>query len=242
MSHLAQQQHDWLQCFKHAGPLTKREQTAIPTIEQPERFEVYHNSIKAFHLQALELAFPTVQRIVGEAYFKQLARHYFQQQQLQAPSLTLYGAHFSSVLAELLPDRKELADYPYLADCAALEWQRHLSYYAADFSIQSAEQTAELLSQSHETLYFKLAPSLALLKIQWPLLQLFNDTTEPSPYILIYREHFLVRQRYATHAEAALFQAIEQKRSFADFETHSGEALQLLPHWMQQHWCRLVVG
>lgn len=242
-NHLHDLQNQWLNHLRQNHSASSQ-LAANPALDPA--INVYRDSIKGFHLNALKLTFPTIIKILGDTYFRQLAAHYYQQQQLKAPNLNQYGQNFSACLTDLLTQRTELQDYPYLPDLATLEWQRYGSYYATDTQAVSAETLATIMQQSPDTIYFRLAPSIRILKTTWPLLQLLEPgeaepaheaNNKPSQTIVIYREHFNVKQQYLDAQPASLLQTISEQPTLAALETRYAEtAMQWLPRWIQAHW------
>src|SRR5919108_3746086 len=58
------------------------------------RFAVYRNNVVASLTSALAERFPVVQRLVGEEFFRAMARAYVTQEPPRSPVLLHYGATF----------------------------------------------------------------------------------------------------------------------------------------------------
>ena len=91
---------------------------------------VYRNTVLKGAVDALASNFPTVQRLVGEAWFRAAAREYALAAPPPEPALLGYGAGFPNWLAAFEP----AAGLPYLAPAAGLDrlWsEAHLAPPAA---------------------------------------------------------------------------------------------------------------
>ena len=90
--------------------------------------QAYRANAGALAERALAAAYPTVQQLVGEDSFAGLARAYWHQQAPQWGDITLWGAELPAFIAAA----EQLAEEPYLADVARLEWAVHGAQMAAD--------------------------------------------------------------------------------------------------------------
>ena len=80
----------------------------------PKRFSVYRNNVIVSLTEALEQTFPAIQNLLGEEYFKALARAFVVQHPPKSPVLIWYGADFAAFIEAFPP----LEAYPYLATSA----------------------------------------------------------------------------------------------------------------------------
>ena len=78
--------------------------------------------------RALAAAFPTVQQLIGEASFTQLARVFWHRQPPRCGDLARYG----ETLTDWIADDPRLAPEPYLSDVARVDWAVHTIEHAAD--------------------------------------------------------------------------------------------------------------
>ena len=102
--------------------------TAAPRGDIAARIAVYRNTVQGSLVGVLAAAFPVTQRIVGPAFFADLAQRFVVAAPPHAPQLSAYGADFPAFVAHE-HDNHGLA---YLADVARVEWARAESYFAAD--------------------------------------------------------------------------------------------------------------
>lgn len=129
------------------------------------RLRVYRHHVEQSLVAALAATFSTVQTIVGEDFFRAMARRYVAGDLPRQPVLAEYGASFQAFVAGYEP----AASLPYLADVARLDWALNLAFHspatnpltAADLSSLPAERVAELP--------LALAPGAAILRSSYPI-------------------------------------------------------------------------
>ncbi|MDP5307116.1 HvfC/BufC N-terminal domain-containing protein [Paracoccus spongiarum] len=96
--------------------------------EIARRFAVYRNNVAVSLVAALARRFPVIRRLVGEAFFDQMARIFIAQHPPHSPVLLEWGAAMPEFLSGFPP----LARHPYLADVARIEVARGAAFHAAD--------------------------------------------------------------------------------------------------------------
>jgi hypothetical protein len=92
------------------------------------RFGIYRNNVTVGLVNALAEVFPTTQNLVGEEFFRAMARQYLTDHPPASRLLFEYGATFPDFLAGFEP----AADLPFLADVARLERLWLDAFHAAD--------------------------------------------------------------------------------------------------------------
>lgn len=93
-----------------------------------KRFAVYRNNVIVGLIEALQTSFPATCRIVGEEFFRAMARDYVRQEPPTSPILFHYGEHFPGFIADFEPART----VPYLADVARIERACIEAYHSSD--------------------------------------------------------------------------------------------------------------
>ncbi|HWU61231.1 MAG TPA: DNA-binding domain-containing protein [Ensifer sp.] len=93
-----------------------------------KRFGVYRNNVTVSLVNALAEVFPTVQNLVGEEFFRAMARLYVQDNPPASRLLFEYGANFANFIEGFEP----ASDLPFLSDVARLERLWLDSFHAAD--------------------------------------------------------------------------------------------------------------
>jgi len=96
------------------------------TIPAAARLGVYRHQVFESLGTALAATFPTVQALVGTAFFRGLARAFVRHALPQQPVLAEYGGDFPAFVAGYEAAR----DLPYLADVARLDWALNVAFQA----------------------------------------------------------------------------------------------------------------
>ncbi|WP_281648490.1 DNA-binding domain-containing protein [Parendozoicomonas sp. Alg238-R29] len=107
--------------------------------------EIYQRNLLANAARSLSLSYPTVEQLVGEDSFKILSRDFIAVTSPTQGDWAEWGESFPRWLAD-----HSIADmYPYIPDCAALDWQHHQCERAGNTQINTesfqllAEEEAE---------------------------------------------------------------------------------------------------
>ena len=133
------------------------------------RFAVYRNNVYAGLIDVLAGRFPVVARLVGEEFFRAMARLYVEREPPAAAVLIRYGASFPDFIAGFPP----AAFVPYLSGIAALEWAWHSAYHAADtvpFPLQALASAAD----HAEDAALSLHPSLGIVRSPYPIVSIYE--------------------------------------------------------------------
>jgi hypothetical protein len=126
-----------------------------------QRFRVYRNNVIVSLIDALADSFEVTQELVGEEFFRAMARLYAYACPPQSRLMAFYGAGFPDFIESFPP----AAGLPYLADVARLEYRRIVAYHAADVPGVGAEAVSAALADEATlpTLGMTLHPSLSVL-------------------------------------------------------------------------------
>jgi len=126
-----------------------------------QRFQVYRNNVIVSQIDALADSFEVTQALVGEEFFRAMARVYSHAHPPRSPLMAFYGASFPAFIETFRPAE----GLPYLADVARLEYLRIVAYHSADVpGIRSEEIAAALGDQDAlPLLCLSFHPSLAVL-------------------------------------------------------------------------------
>ena len=134
------------------------------------RFAVYRNNVVAGLMEALKAAFPAVCRIVGDEFFRAMARRHVLSKPPASPVLLDYGAGFPDFVAGFEP----AATLPYLPGVARIERAWTEAYHApealplqaSDFAVIDADRLAEI--------HLALHPSLRIVRSCLPALTIWR--------------------------------------------------------------------
>lgn len=165
------------------------------------RFGVYRNNVFAGLVGVLEDRFPATRRITGEEFFAGFAREFVERHPPRSPALVFYGGAF----ADVIRSAPECDDVPYLADVAAIEWEIHRCYHAADEPVLQARDLGRA-SADPSGLTFRLAASTGFVASEYPAYSLWrmNASAEPDGPVLLAKvgeSALITRLDYRCHVE-----------------------------------------
>ncbi len=159
------------------------------------RMDIYRNNIQMALSKALEATYPVVVRLVGDDYFRYLARMYVAQTPSVSGNLEDYGAGF----AEFIEEHLALHQLPYLADLARLEWALHEVYQAPASGPFGAEALAALVALPPDQVRLHINTASRLLASNYPILQIWNANQDNAGDVGVSLDaggvHLLVHQR-----------------------------------------------
>ena len=158
----------------HAVPATIR---GAARRKADRRFAVYRNNVVAGLVDALAQRFPVVCRLVGDEFFRAMARVYATARPPASPLMMLYGETFPEFIDEFAP----AAALPYLGDIARLELARGRAYHAADAAAPAGAQIfAGLGGERLGRLRVKLHPSASIVASSHPIVSIWQVNNDPD--------------------------------------------------------------
>jgi len=137
--------------------LTGREQT-----RPQRRFAVYRNNVTVSLVDALASIFPTVQNLVGEDFFRAMARLYVTANPPTLPLIFTYGESFPAFLESFPP----AADLPFLADVARVERLWLDAYHAADAAPLDPAALAQIPAEELAGIRFRPHPAMRIARLR----------------------------------------------------------------------------
>lgn len=135
-----------------------------------QRMQVYRNNFVISLREALAGVYPVIQKLVGEAFFQQVAREYVQRYPSRTGNLHDFGDAFASFL-ETFPGLEEL---PYLPDVARLEWAHHQVFHTVEDKVLKLEALAALNEDQMAGLRFRLSTRCVHLASNYPVLRIWQ--------------------------------------------------------------------
>lgn len=125
---------------------------------------IHGNTSAAVLVNALRLAHPAVERLVGAAFFEAAARCFAAASPPHSAWLDEYGGTFADFLAAFPP----AAALSYLADVARLDWLVHRALHAPDAAPLDLGSLAGLDVQVQDDVRLEPHPALGLLATACP--------------------------------------------------------------------------
>lgn len=122
------------------------------------RFAVHRNNVVVSLVDVLADAFPVVQALVGNAFFRAMAGVFVRQFPPRSPVLAHYGAELPEFIERFGPAR----GVPYLPDVARLERARAEACHAADAPAWTAAAALHALGSTGDPGELRLLPHPSL--------------------------------------------------------------------------------
>jgi hypothetical protein len=202
----------------------------------------YRSNAGAIAERALAAAYPTVAALVGDESFAALARHFWSLHPPQRGDLGEWG----DALPGFIAANAQLADEPYLADCARLDWALHRATRAADDPAPERPALDALADTDAAQLHARFAPGAAVVPSPWPLVTIWRahhagaslDDARTAladgraEAAFVWRDDgFVPRSDALTDAQATFTAALVAGRALADALDAAGEAF-AFDHWL----------
>ena len=159
------------------------------------RFAIYRNNVIASLIDALADTFPVTRALVGDDFFRSMARVFVARYPPRTPVLAWYGDAFPAFVAGF----RAAASLPYLADLARLEWAYVQAFHADDQPPLSVDTIAMLLAESADFSGLRLIfhPTVGVLNSSYAIFSLWAahqslpvdlsglDLTRPEAVLLV---------------------------------------------------------
>lgn len=198
-----------------------------------QRFAVYRNNVKVSLIDALADTYPVTQAMVGEDFFRAMARLYVSAEPPRSPVLAWYGDSFPDFVQRFPP----ASGLPYLADLARLEKRYVQAYHAADATALPIADLTDLLTDANALarVRFGLHPALETVHSRYPVVSLWIAHQGQTPANSLGEINLeqgeaalLMRQGLAVQifrTEAGAVQFIDALRSGATFADAANTAI-----------------
>ncbi|MEO0545114.1 MAG: DNA-binding domain-containing protein [Pseudomonadota bacterium] len=142
-----------------------------------KRYNVYRNNVTVSLINALADIYPATLKIVGDEFFRALAREYVREHPPKSPLLFLYGADFSSFVASF----EHTQHLPYLPDVARLERAWLTAYHAADVEPLNPALLASIAPERTGQLIFNAKPGTAIINSSFPVFTIYAMNRDMMP-------------------------------------------------------------
>jgi hypothetical protein len=235
--------HDLQRAFvqgalSNAAPKLICSQIVGDGIAPERRLAIYRNNAVEGFLNTLQATFPTIVRLAGEDWFRQVGRQYMRSHPSRCGNIHYIGEHFAAFLDAQLVG----SSYEYFADVARLEWAYQEVLVAADHPAFELSALALVSPADYGALTFSAHPAMRLVQSSFPVLAIWKSNQldasadervaldqGPSNVLIIRRDDH-VELRELPAAEFALLAALTRGESLERaaeraFEIDPGVAL-----------------
>ena len=145
-------------------------------LSSAERLRIYHNHTLTSLATALGDNFPVVRRLVGEDFFRAMAKRFVAAEPPRDPCLSAYGASFPEFIAGFEPARS----LPYLPDVGRLERLRIDVSFAPETPALDLAALASRPAQAQGSLKLAVRPSIGLLTSAYPVDRIWLANQQPE--------------------------------------------------------------
>ena len=128
-----------------------------------ERLRIYRNTFRSTLTEALRLAYPAVDRLVGRDFFDRAAERFIHASPPSSAYLNEYGDGFADFVAGFEP----AGALPYLPDVARFEWALSVAANAVDTPVLTAEALAAIDPEHHDRIRFEPHASVRFLSLAY---------------------------------------------------------------------------
>ncbi len=145
------------------------------------RFDVYRNNVFVGLTEALVTRFPVCHALVGDEFFRAMARVFIELSPPRSPVLMTYGDDFANFVDTFPPAHP----VPYLGDVARLESALTRAYHAADAAPLTVDELASLAPCRWEQIHVELHPSVQVATSVYPIVSIWEAhvRTDDHPVI-----------------------------------------------------------
>lgn len=149
------------------------------------RLDVYRNNVIAGLIGALCERFPVCLRLVGDTFFRAMARTYVRASLPRKPMLFEYGEDFAEFIAGFDP----ASGLPYLPDVARLEYAAGRAYHAADAPPLSRDMIRSLPPERLDAATASLHPSTQVVRSRYPIVSIWRENMSSDPPGTVVLDH-----------------------------------------------------
>lgn len=139
-----------------------------------KRFAVYRNNVTISLINALAEIFPAILRLVGEEFFRNMARVYLTREPPRSALVFEYGTGFASFLEGFEP----VARLPYLPDVARMERAWLDAFHAADAEPLTPDTLGMFPQQDLVNLIFTAHPATRIIESRFAAVSIFSANRE----------------------------------------------------------------
>ncbi len=186
--------------------------------------DIYRNNYRCNLHDALAGAYPVIKQLVGDDFFRFLARKFIEQYPSRNANLHHYGAELADFVAHF-PAAQELV---YLPDVAALEWACHVAYFAADKTILDLERLSQVTPEQYPNLVLHIHPACQVVHSPYPISAIwlahqagaisdFHIDLDSGPCIaLVHRKENVVQVKPLSSEQNDWLQRIQSGQALGD--------------------------
>lgn len=130
---------------------------------------IYRRNLLANAQRALNISFPTVFELLDSDISESIVYHFLQSSPPDQGDWTQWGENF----ALFLRTTEVGGTYPYISDCATLDWHVHCALHGSDQTL--SQPSLQVLSKSEpEHIFIEFNQNVKVFKSEFPLTEIFQ--------------------------------------------------------------------
>ena len=191
-------------------------------IASAARLDIYQNNTVLGLTDILANAFPVLKKIVGDEFFKTIARHYIKSHPQSSGNRHSFGVDLPAFLKSFTP----AAALPYLPDVASLEWAYFQSALADDATSLDFETLTTAMSVD-PAFVLTVHPSVHIVRQSFNALDIWQEhqkedvgsvplESEPHQLVIWRGSDDSVLMRRVSEALSALIRHSQKGRAFSE--------------------------
>ena len=182
------------------------------------RLNIYYNAYRLRIIEALSTAYPKLHKLLGNALFDKVARHYIDEHPSTFCNMRWVGDKMPSHL------QSDVKNNPIACEMAQFEWALGLAFDAEDAPTLQLADLVAIVPERWGELQFNLHPCVQLLPTSYNVIAtwkaLDNEEVVPKPvrvdqYIVVWRHDLDAHFRSISHAEYAAIKLMANGENFA---------------------------
>jgi hypothetical protein len=206
----------------------------------PERLNIYYNNTLLGLTDILAGAYPILQKIVGEGFFRTIGYHYIEIHPQSTGNRHTFGAELGAFLSSYQP----AAPWPYLSDIATIEWAYFQAAIADNALAIDFNSLTNLISDQPDFV-LSLHPGVHFVDLCFNSLEIWQEhqkneietiiLCENAQTVLIWRDQEdVVLLKKISASLKKLLASCREGKSFAEAMFQAGEGLQDLQQFQQE--------
>jgi hypothetical protein len=226
MTNLARMQWDFQEFLLRGAGAINAHVAGTERVPADVRLAIYSNAYASRLVEALEVNYPAIAKLLGDHDFQELATEYVAAHDSRFFSIRYYGHG----LAHFLSNNPRYRPVPFLADLARWEWTMNDVFDAADAESLEVKALAYKSPGDWASMRFTFHPSVRSLALNWNAPQvwkaLVNDAERPRASVsreattwLLWRHELKEFFRPLTSAEEHALVAARAGEHFGDICT-----------------------
>lgn len=194
--------------------------------EKEARFNVYRNNVFVSLMDSLADIFPVTQTLVGEDFFRVMAREYIIFNPPKTPVISDYGDNFADFVRHFEPAKT----VPFLAGLAALEFNLLALTNAQECKTLEYAQVSEAFNNASdpEKLRLHLPPTTQILVSPFAIGSIYlahkgtdnhslaDIKIDKSEYLLLSKSHLYAELHIICHADAIFIKHLMQAKPLGE--------------------------